>query len=730
MNIVQLYDYIKQYALTIPIVKSYYNTSVYECWNNQNVKYGSVVFVVKSVREQNSIAKFDCVLYYGDRLNDNKTNRDAIQSDAIGVINNIVSRLNCSDNIEFVTYPVQSTIFEQKFADELAGAYANLTIDLQSTGDCCDYNLLDDYYTKEQIDKKLDDLAAGDLDLSDYYTKAQIDKKLTEIEEGDIDLTNYYTKQQIDSKGYLTAVPSEYVTETELNAKGYLTSVPSQYVTENELTSKKYLTAVPSEYVTESELEERLKNVSGNVDLTGYATEQWVEGKGYLNTSEVNRLIENAVTEGLDLSDYYTKQQIDNKGFITSIPSEYVTENELEAKGYITSIPSEYVTESKLESKGYLTSVPSQYVTEAELAAKKYLTAVPSEYVTESELTGKNYVTKVDLDGRGYATKSEVTQQIEDAVTSGIDLSNYYTKSEINNKGYITTIPSEYVTESELESKGYLTAVPSQYVTENELNAKGYLTSVPSQYVTESELETRLDELNLNVDLTDYYTKSQIDGKGYITNADLVTKNYVTRSNLTSTLTDYYTESEADAKFQPKGNYLTSVPSEYVTETELTSKGYATTSQVTAKQDKLISGTNIKTVNGTSILGSGNIEIKAAAEVDLTGYATEQWVEDKGYITDTELAGKNYATTSQVNNKQDKLYSGTNIKTINGVSILGSGNIDIQGGTGGNVDLSNYYTKEQVDAMVGAVNQILDSLINDVDTEAIEVSLNNILNEI
>ena len=39
------------------------------------------------------------------------------------------------------------------------------------------------------------------------------------------------------------------------------------------------------------------------------------------------------------------------------------------------------------------------------------------------------------------------------------------------------------------------------------------------------------------------------------------------------------------------------------------------------------------------------------------------------------------------------------------------------------------YTKEQVDAMVGAVNQILDSLINDVDTEAIEVSLNNILNE-
>lgn len=33
-----------------------------------------------------------------------------------------------------------------------------------------------------------------------------------------------------------------------------------------------------------------------------------------------------------------------------------------------------------------------------------------------------------------------------------------------------------------------------------------------------------------------------------------------------------------------------------------------------------------------------------------------------------------------VGDKQDKLVSGTNIKTINGTSILGSGNIVIEGG--------------------------------------------------
>ena len=42
-----------------------------------------------------------------------------------------------------------------------------------------------------------------------------------------------------------------------------------------------------------------------------------------------------------------------------------------------------------------------------------------------------------------------------------------------------------------------------------------------------------------------------------------------------------------------------------------------------------------------------------------------------------------YATTTQLATKQDTLVSGTNIKTINNQSLLGSGNITIQGGSGG-----------------------------------------------
>ena len=73
------------------------------------------------------------------------------------------------------------------------------------------------------------------------------------------------------------------------------------------------------------------------------------------------------------------------------------------------------------------------------------------------------------------------------------------------------------------------------------------------------------------------------------------------------------------------------------------------------KQDTLVSGVNIKTINGESIIGEGDIKVEGS--VDLTGYATEQWVDDKGYlkeipeeyVTDIELAYKNYVDTSYLN---------------------------------------------------------------------------------
>jgi hypothetical protein len=163
----------------------------------------------------------------------------------------------------------------------------------------------------------------------------------------------------------------------------------------------------------------------------------------------------------------------------------------------------------------------------------------------------------------------------------------------------------------------------------------------------------------------------------------------------------------------------------------------ATQSALNAKQDTLVSGTNIKTVNGTSVLGSGNISISSAVawggvtgtlsnqtdlqtaldgKVDensaITG-ATKTKITydakglvtagadattadiasstDKRYVTDAQLvvvgntSGTNTgdnATNSQYSglaaSKQDTLVSGANIKTINSTSLLGSGNVAVE----------------------------------------------------
>lgn len=153
------------------------------------------------------------------------------------------------------------------------------------------------------------------------------------------------------------------------------------------------------------------------------------------------------------------------------------------------------------------------------------------------------------------------------------------------------------------------------------------------------------------------------------------------------------------------------------------------------KQDTLVSGTNIKTINNNSLLGSGNIDIQSGggdvtdvevngvSVVDQDGVAevivptkTSDLTNDSDFVSDASYVhtDNNFTTTlknkldgieagAEVNDvndvevdgtsvvsggvasidltgKQDTLVSGTNIKTVNNYSLLGAGNINIQGG--------------------------------------------------
>lgn len=133
----------------------------------------------------------------------------------------------------------------------------------------------------------------------------------------------------------------------------------------------------------------------------------------------------------------------------------------------------------------------------------------------------------------------------------------------------------------------------------------------------------------------------------------------------------------------------------------------ATQTALNAKQATLVSGTNIKTINGTSLLGSGDITISGGGGIsdgdkgDITVSASgATWTIDNGVVTDAKVAsgidavkiangtisntefqylnGVTDNIQTQFSGKQDLLQSGTNIKTVNSTSLLGSGNVAVQ----------------------------------------------------
>ena len=174
---------------------------------------------------------------------------------------------------------------------------------------------------------------------------------------------------------------------------------------------------------------------------------------------------------------------------------------------------------------------------------------------------------------------------------------------------------------------------------------------------------------------------------------------------------NYYTKSEVDTSLESKAD-KTEIPSldNYYTKTESDGK-YAT--QVVVNEEIAARINDIREVKATLESKADKSEIP-----NLNGYATEQWVGEQGYLTEHQP-----------------------LKTINGETIVGNGNIEIASGeetdpiwTAEKVNyytktevnssleskadkteipsLDNYYTKSEIDGIVGNVNNALGEIIN------------------
>lgn len=399
--------------------------------------------------------------------------------------------------------------------------------------------------------------------------------------------------------------------------------------------------------------------------------------------------------------------------YLTSIPEEYVTDTELNEKNYATQA---WVTE-----QGYLTEHQdiSGLATKEELNGKQntLVSGTNIKTINSQSLLGEGNIeitvqgggiTDAPNDGKLYGRKSE--QWTEVVIP---DTSNLATKAELGAKLDTATYNEEKATFAlKTEIPNISNLATKQEVTEglagkaNTSDLSNYLTTENAQstYATKGELGAKLDVETYNSDKATFALKSELPDTS-----------------------DFITKATADETYQPKGEYLTSVPEEYITETELNGKGYATTAQLNTKQDVLVSGTNIKTINGNTILGEGNIQIETTG-----GGITDAPSDDKTYgrkngawseITQPDLS--NYALKSEVPTEYVISFTGTD----NGFQILQNGSSDTRGGlTFGEgftvVNLRNT-PSVSIDTSIIATVEALNTLISRVaalETQMGEVS--------
>lgn len=179
MNLMTIQKYIVEVAKNHPLVNEAFIGSIYDINSESDTKYGVLSVQAQSVQKYNNYVLYNLYIYYADRLTEDKKNVDNVQAEAVNVLVEILNYCKNYMDVDFTNYTIN--LFEQKFADETAGAYLNVSIQaLDDVGSCNDtlagitidtqtitgINVLSNYYTKAQIDAMLadkqDKLIAGD----------------------------------------------------------------------------------------------------------------------------------------------------------------------------------------------------------------------------------------------------------------------------------------------------------------------------------------------------------------------------------------------------------------------------------------------------------------------------------------------------------------------------------------------------------------------------------------
>ena len=289
-------------------------------------------------------------------------------------------------------------------------------------------------------------------------------------------------------------------------------------------------------------------------------------------------------------------------------------------------------------------------------------------------------------------------------VQSGFKIQTFTEKFDSLCAGaYVTLAINVDINDCDCVSKsiGFVTSVNGQT---GDVTIKGY----EGALVSSVNGQTGDVYLNIPYKVSDLRNDVPYASESFVNNKITDVSTYVSNNYLkigeVPVLDNYYTKQEVDDKIRDVSVDVDL--SNYYTKAETYNK-----QEIEAKIAQAGGGSAVTSVNGqTGDVVLNYVDINQYNR-HLTGF--NQALEDVDQLKEDFLVLDDNVNSVQYNFKfkQDTLVSGTNIKTINGQSVLGKGNIDIQGGQSTehvNLTLTEYNNLSDAEKQNGKVYFITD----------------------
>ena len=143
MNITNFLETIQEIASQVKTVRSSLIGDATKLWNTGEIEYASFVVGIRNVEKEENVRSYNIVLYYGDRLLTDMSNRISIYDDATNTLQTVINKLDSLDGIdvnEDYTIELYEENFGDKMADVLAGGYVLLQVSVEDELGNCEMN--------------------------------------------------------------------------------------------------------------------------------------------------------------------------------------------------------------------------------------------------------------------------------------------------------------------------------------------------------------------------------------------------------------------------------------------------------------------------------------------------------------------------------------------------------------------------------------------------------------